>query len=76
MTSELDSESLSTLRKIIFKRDLCKVEVVAAPVITTCAKNSKCQIQNFSEFFRISEFFRTCLKKFEKISEFRKVSEK
>jgi hypothetical protein len=39
VTSELDSESLSTLRKIIFKRDSSKVDVVAAPVITSCAKN-------------------------------------
>jgi hypothetical protein len=39
VTSELDSESLSTLRKIIFKRDSCKVGEVAAPVITSCAKN-------------------------------------
>jgi hypothetical protein len=39
VTSELDSESLSTLRKIIFKRDSCKVDEVAAPVINSCAKN-------------------------------------
>ena len=49
VTSELDSESLSTLRKIIFKRDSCKVDVVAAPVITSCAKMAKCQFQKNSE---------------------------
>ncbi len=39
VTSELDSESLSMLRKIMFKRDSCKEDVGAAPVITSCAKN-------------------------------------
>ncbi len=38
VTSELDSESLSTPRKIIFKRDSCKVDDGAAPVIISCMK--------------------------------------
>jgi hypothetical protein len=42
VTSELDSESLSTLQKIIFKRDSCKVDDRTAPVINSCAM-SKCQ---------------------------------
>ncbi len=54
VTSELDSESLSTLRKNIFQRDSCKVDEVAAPVITSCAKNVYVSI---SIFFRNSEMF-------------------
>ncbi len=61
MTSELDSESLSTLWKIIFKRDSCKVDELAAPVITSCAK---CLSVNFKKIHKVTK----CFKKFQKIS--------
>jgi hypothetical protein len=38
VTSELDSESLSTLRKNKIKRDSCKVDDKAGSVIISCAK--------------------------------------
>jgi hypothetical protein len=71
VTSELDSESLSTLRKINFKRDSCKVDEVAAPVITSC-KISKRQFQKNSKFSKKFKKIRTVSNSFKKIQ---KISE-
>ncbi len=72
MTSELDSESLSTLRKIIFKRDSCKLLV---DVISDVQRDERLPFFNFRKFQKFS----TSLKKIQKVSEslrkFQKVSE-
>ncbi len=69
MTSELDSESLSTLRKTIFKRDSCKLLVDVTSVTSACQISENSEIQKILEFQKFSESFR----KFQKVSEsFRK----
>ena len=60
VTSEVDSELLTTLRKNIFKRSSCKF---LWPWPVSCAKTTKCQFQKISEFWKI-------LRKSEKFSEF------
>ncbi len=54
VTSELDSESLSTLREIIFERDSCKLLVYVTSMTSAC---------KISESLRKSESFR----KFQKV---------
>ncbi len=72
MTLELDSESLSTLRKIIFKRDSCTVDEVAAPVIASCAKNVRVSISKKNQNLKVRKFF----KKFQKTRKYLKKIQK
>jgi hypothetical protein len=75
LTSELDSESLSTLRKIIFKRDSCKLLVDVTSVTTLTSACHFLISEKFRKFQKVSKSFR----KFQKVSEsfrkFQKVSE-
>ncbi len=72
VTSELDSESLSTLRKIIFKRDSCKVKEVAASVITSCKKVLSV---NFKQFHKISQIFTNFHTMSQNFTQFHKISQ-
>ncbi len=49
VTSELDSESLSTLRKIVFRRDSCKLLVDLTSVTSTCEISESPENQKISE---------------------------
>jgi hypothetical protein len=71
VTSELDSESLSTLRKIIFKRDSCKLLVDVISVTSACKvvckrlisenfRKSQKASKSFKTFQKFSEIFRKC----------------
>jgi hypothetical protein len=70
VTSELDSESLSTLRKIIFKRDSCKVDEVVAPVITSCAK---CLSVSSKKFQKTTKCFKKIKKNQKNSKKFKKI---
>ncbi len=73
VTSEVDSESLFTLRRNIFKRDSCKVEVVAAPGNTTWHFK---KFQNISEFENVFQKVSKYFKKFENVSKSLKMFQK
>jgi hypothetical protein len=77
VTSELDSESHSTLRKNIFKRDSCKLLVDVTSVTSAChflisEKFRKCQknSENFRKFQKVSESFRKSQKVSESLRKF------
>ena len=72
VTSEVDSESLNTLRKNIFKRSPCKS---LGPWPLSCAKTTKCQIQKIWKYFRKSEKFSENLKNSQKIWKYFRKSE-
>ena len=72
VTSELDSESHSTLRKNIFKRDSCKLLVDVTSVTSACKllisekiRKSQKASKSFRKIQKVSESFR----KFQKVSE-------
>jgi len=69
LASELDSESLSTLRKIIFKREASRVEGYVTP---SCTRNeAKCQnLRNLRKFEKYLRKFEKYLRKFEKLLKF------
>jgi hypothetical protein len=67
MASELDSESLSVLRKISFKRDSCK------PLVDVISMTSACGIQKVSENSHSFRKYRKFQKGSESFRKFQKV---
>ncbi len=73
VTSELDPKSLSTLRKIIFKRDSCKLLVDVTSVTSACHFLISENFRKFQNLRKNSESFRKSQKVSESLRKFQKV---